>query len=71
MVLARAGELIVLDGQAGKCEMDNPRMKNFILLSVLIRELGLQDIDWNWILAENVMEKYVPSTSKPSRWGWN
>jgi len=33
---------------------------NIILLGVLIRELGLRQIDWNRIIAENVKEKFVP-----------
>ena len=33
---------------------------NIILLGVLIRELGLEAIDWNRIIAENVREKYIP-----------
>ena len=48
------------DGQAEARELGNPRVMNIILLGVLIRELGLQEIDWNRIIAENVKEKFVP-----------
>ena len=60
LIRARAGKLIALDGQAEARELGNPRVMNIILLGVLIRELGLQEIDWNRIIAENVKEKYVP-----------
>lgn len=59
LIHARAGKLIALDGQAEARELGNPRVMNIILLGVLIRELGLQEIDWNHIIAENVKEKYV------------
>lgn len=60
LIRARAGKLIALDGQAEARELGNPRVMNIILLGVLIRELGLQEIDWNRIIAENVKEKRVP-----------
>jgi len=60
LIRARAGKLISLDGQAEARELGNPKVMNIILLGVLIRELGLQEIDWNRIIAENVKEKFIP-----------
>ena len=59
LIRARAGKLIALDGQAEARELGNPRVMNAILLGVLIRELELEHIDWNQIIAQNVKEKYV------------
>ena len=57
LIRARAGKLIALDGQAKARELGNPRVMNIILLGVLIRELGLQHIEWNQIIALNIKEK--------------
>ena len=59
------------DGQAIVRELGNPRVMNIILLGVLIRELGLEHIDWNHIIAQNVKEKYVPLNQKALRVGLN
>ncbi len=68
LIRNRAGKLIALDGQAKARELGSPRVMNIILLGVLIRELGLQDIDWNRIIAENVKKSSSPSTSRRCRW---
>jgi indolepyruvate ferredoxin oxidoreductase beta subunit len=44
---------------------------NIILLGVLIRELGLHEIAWNRIIAENVKEKYVPLNQQALQVGMN
>ncbi len=71
LIRNRAGKLIALDGQAKARELGNPRVMNIILLGVLIRELGLQDIDWNRIIAENVKEKFVPLNQQALQVGIN
>ncbi len=60
LIRERAGKLIALDGQAEARELGNPKVMNIILLGVLIKQLGLEDFDWNRIIAENVKEKFVP-----------
>ena len=59
LIRERAGKLIALDGQAEARELGNPKVMNIILLGVLIKQLGLEDFDWNRIIAENVKEKFV------------
>ena len=71
LIRARAGKLIALDGQAKARELGNPRVMNIILLGVLIRELGLEHIDWNHIIAQNVKEKYVPLNQEALQVGMN
>ena len=71
LIRARAGKLIALDGQAKARELGNPRVINIILLGVLIRELGLQEIDWNRIIAENIKEKYIPLNQQALQAGLN
>ena len=71
LIRARAGKLIALDGQAEARELGNPRVMNFILLGVLIRELGLEHFDWNRIIAENVKEKFVPLNQQALQVGLN
>ena len=71
LIRARAGKLIALDGQAEARELGNPKVMNIILLGVLIRELGLQEIDWNQIIAENVKEKFVPLNQQALQVGLN
>ena len=71
LIRARAGKLIALDGQAKARELGNPRVMNIILLGVLIRELGLEHIDWNHIIAQNVEEKYVPLNQEALQVGMN
>ncbi len=59
LIRARAGKVIALDGQAMARELGNPRVMNIILLGALIKQLGLEEIDWLRVIAENVKEKYV------------
>ena len=59
LIRARAGKVIALDGQAMARELGNTRVMNIILLGALIKQLGLEEIDWLRVIAENVKEKYV------------
>lgn len=59
LIRARAGKVIALDGQAMARELGNPRVMNIILLGALVKQLGLEEIDWLRVIAENVKEKYV------------
>lgn len=59
LIRARAGKVIALDGKAKARELGNPQVMNIILMGVLIKQLGLEKIDWNRIIAENVKEKFV------------
>ena len=69
LIRARAGKVIALDGQAMARELGNPRVMNIILLGALVKQLGLEEIDWLRVIAENVKEKYVPLNQKALKRG--
>lgn len=69
LIRARAGKVIALDGQAMARELGNPRVMNIILLGALVKQLGLEDIDWLRVIAENVKEKYVPLNQEALKLG--
>jgi indolepyruvate ferredoxin oxidoreductase beta subunit len=69
LIRARAGKVIALDGQAMARELGNPRVMNIILLGALIKQLGLEEIDWLRVIAENVKEKYVPLNQEALKLG--
>ncbi len=50
-------------------KLGNPRVMNLILLGVIIREMELQDIDWDKILEENVKPELVELNKKAIRIG--
>jgi indolepyruvate ferredoxin oxidoreductase beta subunit len=69
LIRARAGKVIALDGQAMARELGNPRVMNIILLGALIKQLGLEEIDWLRVIAENVNAKYVPLNQEALKLG--
>ncbi len=40
-------------------ELGNPRVTNVVLLGSLIKAMGLDDIDWDRIIRENVKEQFI------------
>lgn len=69
LIRARAGKVIALDGQAMARELGNPRVMNIILLGALVKQLGLEDIDWLRVIAENVNAKYIPLNQEALKLG--
>lgn len=69
LIRTRAGKVIALDGQAMARELGNPRVMNIILLGALIKQLGLEEIDWLRVIAENVKEKYIPLNQEALKLG--
>ncbi len=69
LICARAGKVIALDGQAMARELGNPRVMNIILLGALIKQLGLEELDWLRVIAENVKEKYIPLNQEALKLG--
>ena len=69
LIRARAGKVIALDGQAMARELGNPRVMNIILFGALVKQLGLEEIDWLRVIAENVKEKYVPLNQEALKLG--
>lgn len=71
LIRARAEKPIALDAQTLARDLGTPRVMNIILLGVLIRELGLENIDWKRIIAENVKPKFVELNQKAFEMGKN
>ncbi len=69
LIRARAGKVIALDGQAMARELGNPRVMNIILLGALVKQLGLEELDWLRVIAENVNAKYVPLNQEALKLG--
>jgi len=49
----------VVDAAKHARELGNPKVMNVILLGTLIKAMGLEDINWNKIIKENVKPKFV------------
>ena len=49
----------VVDAAKYAKELGNPKVMNVILLGTLIKAMGLEDINWNKIIKDNVKPKFV------------
>ena len=49
----------VVDAAKHAMELGNPKVMNVILLGALIKAMGLQDINWNKIIKDNIKPKFV------------
>lgn len=49
----------VVDAAKYAKELGNPKVMNVILLGTLIKAMGLEDINWNKIIKNNVKPKFV------------
>jgi indolepyruvate ferredoxin oxidoreductase beta subunit len=58
LIRARAAKMIALDANEEARKLGNARVMNVILLGVLIKQMGLEDIDWPAIIAQNVKEQF-------------
>lgn len=52
-------------------ELGNPKVMNVILLGSIIKSMGLTDIDWETIIAENVKVQYKDLNVKALQAGMN
>jgi len=52
-------------------ELGNIKTMNVVLLGVLIKNMGLEDIDWENIIKENVKEKFIDINIKALEAGMN
>ncbi len=59
LINARAGKVIAMDASEEARKLGNTRVMNIILLGASVRQLGLEDIDWGKVIAENVKPQYV------------
>ncbi len=58
LIRARAAKMIALDANEEARKLGNARVMNVILLGVLIKQMGLEGIDWPAIIAQNVKEQF-------------
>ena len=59
LISAHAGKVIAIDASEEARKLGNLRVMNIILLAASVRQLGLEEIDWNKIIAENVKPQFV------------
>jgi len=59
LISARAGKVIAMDASEEARKFGNLRVMNIILLGASVRQLGLEEIDWGRVIAENVKPQYV------------
>jgi indolepyruvate ferredoxin oxidoreductase beta subunit len=59
LISARAGKMIGMDASEEARKLGNLRVMNIILLGASVRQLGLEEIDWGRIIAENVKPQFV------------
>lgn len=61
----------VMNASAMAEEMGNLKVMNVILLGAIIKSMGLQDIDWDEIIRNNVKPKFVDLNIKAMAVGMN
>lgn len=64
LIQARAGKLLALDASELARHSGNVRVMNIILLGALVRQMGLEAIDWPAIIAANVRERFIEVNQK-------
>lgn len=64
LISRRAGKVIAMDASQEARKLGNLRVMNIILLGASVRHLGLEEIDWGKIIAENVKPQYVELNQK-------
>lgn len=60
---------IVIDAVQKAKELGNEKVMNIILLGALVKSMGLEDIDWEKIISENVKEKFIDINIKAFNMG--
>lgn len=61
----------VIDAAAKAKELGNPKVMNVILLGTVIKSMGLEEIDWERIIKENVKERFVDINIEAIKVGMN
>jgi len=64
LISKRAGKVIAMDASEEARKLGNLCVMNIILLGASVRQLGLEGIDWNRVIAENVKPQYVELNQK-------
>ncbi|MDO5432378.1 indolepyruvate oxidoreductase subunit beta [Eubacterium sp.] len=69
--LQEKADVRVMNASAMAEEMGNLKVMNVILLGAIIKSMGLQDIDWDEIIRNNVKPKFVDLNIKAMAVGMN
>ena len=59
-----------LDAFSIAVELGNPKVMNIVLLGAVARKLGIDDIDWNKIIEQNVKPKFIDINKEAFRIGY-
>jgi len=61
----------ILDAANKAQELGNSKVMNVILLGALVKSMGLEDIDWEKIITENIKKKFIDINIKAINMGMN
>ncbi|MDO4772576.1 MAG: indolepyruvate oxidoreductase subunit beta [Bacillota bacterium] len=64
MIEKKAGKILAFNANEEAEKLGSAKIMNLILLGVIIREMELQDIDWDKILQENVKPEFFELNKK-------
>ena len=67
--LKAAADVTIIDAAAKAEELGNAKVMNVILLGTIIQSMGLNDIDWDRIIKENVKPAFVEINCEALRVG--
>lgn len=59
-----AGRVIVIDAPSEAARIGNPKVANVILLGMIVKYMGLEHIDWERIIRENVKPAFIDMNIK-------
>jgi indolepyruvate ferredoxin oxidoreductase, beta subunit len=62
-------ETVVIDATKHAREMGNPKVMNIILLGAIAKSMGLEELEWEKIIRENVKEKFIDINIKAFKHG--
>ncbi|MCL2397693.1 MAG: indolepyruvate oxidoreductase subunit beta [Defluviitaleaceae bacterium] len=62
--IAAKVEATVLDATGEAAKVGNPRGQNILLVGAAVKLLGLEDIDWHGVIAQNVRPQFVEMNQK-------
>lgn len=69
LIRERAGKLYSFDATDEAKKLGNPRVMNIILLGTIIKNMNLENIDWDSIIENNVKPDFVELNKKAIRIG--
>lgn len=70
-VLREKANTIVIDAASEAEKLGNQKVMNIILLGTIVKAMGLEEIDWEKILKDNIKEKLVDVNIKALNVGMN